>query len=83
MKTFKHYHSLTLNFIYCLYDNNISGYTVLTARNDQLTGRVAELNFVQNFGLCYGIGLEGLKEDRKTAGSILVGSAMDSSLSEV
>jgi hypothetical protein len=38
---------------------------------------------MQNYGFCYGIGLQGLKEDIKTAGSILVGSAMESSLSEV
>jgi len=44
MKTFKHYHFLTLNFLYCLYDKSISGYTVLTARNDQSTGRDADFN---------------------------------------
>jgi len=46
----QHYHSLTFNFNYCLYGNtSISGYTVLTASNDQLTGRDAEINFHAKF----------------------------------
>jgi len=46
----QHYHSLILNFIYCLYDtNSITGYTVLNASNDCLTGRDAKINIHAKF----------------------------------